>query len=434
MEDNQYEDDQKKLQSSIGESPSKGDKNEDVNKEAFPRRWIYIGGIACIVILSFLLYYSENGMWSKTEKERIPIPNENEDVLKLEMGLIEIGTNPFREGYFVEKPIVRNNGMSSYFHPTVLRYDIGLSNIWREPLGSIRGYDPEEQTYENGVSVHIEPHKEFVDLMDDVLGFNLFTEPNSFQGHPVISTINGNLYTLSYQVGSEFENGDTPIVPAVKDMDLLLDHATEVDIVVTIQEKEIGRFYLGEEMHQVYRVSEEDRLEVLYTYDNMVRGNNEYVSEVRGEIIVNQSYDKRTLQRGDVIFYQTPQMENTNQSDVPSNSLGRIVGLPGEEVSIKDGVVYIDEEQLDRPYNKALIQGMNKETYLEKKIDDHTSSEKEEILNYFDQGMEAVEVPPNTFFILSDQWWDSFDSRVFGPLPVDEIEGKVMGYKEGIEH
>ena len=50
--------------------------------------------------------------------------------------------------------------------------------------------------------------------------------------------------------------------------------------------------------------------------------------------------------------------------------------------------------------------------------------------DYFNTNMNSVNVKENTVFILVDQWWRGSDSRDFGPLPIEKIEGIVIGYKE----
>lgn len=44
--------------------------------------------------------------------------------------------------------------------------------------------------------------------------------------------------------------------------------------------------------------------------------------------------------------------------------------------------------------------------------------------------MKPVKVEENTVFVLGDNWWRSVDSKEFGVLPMEEVEGKVLGYKK----
>jgi signal peptidase I len=70
---------------------------------------------------------------------------------------------------------------------------------------------------------------------------------------------------------------------------------------------------------------------------------------------------------------------------------------------------------------------MNKTEYL--KIVDHRKSTLK--TNSFDESMDTILIPEGAVFIIGDQWWRSFDSRLFGPIPLDTILGKVMGRTEG---
>src|SRR5690348_12321136 len=54
-----------------------------------------------------------------------------------------------------------------------------------------------------------------------------------------------------------------------------------------------------------------------------------------GEALPAFSYAKTSPERGDVVVYRLPESPSINQ-------LGRIIGLPGDRVSMKDGVVFIN--------------------------------------------------------------------------------------------
>ncbi len=98
-------------------------------------------------------------------------------------------------------------------------------------------------------------------------------------------------------------------------------------------------------------------------------------------------------QRGDVIVF-----------DPPVNStkpyIKRIIGLPGETVEIRDGNVYIDGDLLE-------------ESYIESGI---TECARE---------CTPWQVPEGHVFVLGDNRQNSSDSRVFGPVPIESVEGKA---------
>ncbi len=78
----------------------------------------------------------------------------------------------------------------------------------------------------------------------------------------------------------------------------------------------------------------------------------------------------------------------------------RVIGVPGDIIDIKDGYVYINDEKLDEPY-----------------LEVQTSSKG---LSY------PLTVPDDTYFCMGDNRTVSYDSRDFGCVPIEKIEGKVL--------
>lgn len=107
------------------------------------------------------------------------------------------------------------------------------------------------------------------------------------------------------------------------------------------------------------------------------------------------SYYFNEPKRGDVVVFQYPR----NLSEF---FIKRIVGLPGDEVSIKNGHVTVTR-------NGDIV--LDEEMYLPDKL--RTS------------GSHDVKVPDDHYFLLGDNRSASLDSRVFGPVDTDFIEGRV---------
>ena len=89
--------------------------------------------------------------------------------------------------------------------------------------------------------------------------------------------------------------------------------------------------------------------------------------------------------------------EGLNVSEVGINHIKRIVGLPGDEVLIKDGKLYINEQLISQ-------------TALE-------------IPN------QAYTIRRNKYFVVGDNINNSFDSRHHGPVDFDDIFGNVITNK-----
>lgn len=111
-------------------------------------------------------------------------------------------------------------------------------------------------------------------------------------------------------------------------------------------------------------------------------------------IFVNKFvYRISDIERGDVVVFWYPR-------DRGKSFIKRIVGLPGERVEIREGVVYIDGRALDEPYVP-------------------------------DDFRDAMSIPtkviaPNSYFVLGDHRNSSNDSRHWGTVPVENICGKAL--------
>lgn len=81
----------------------------------------------------------------------------------------------------------------------------------------------------------------------------------------------------------------------------------------------------------------------------------------------------------------------------------RVIGLPGDHVQIKNGKVYINEEELEEDYLQLGI----------------ITDDAEGI--FYD-----IIVPENTVFAMGDNRNSSVDCRAFGCIPLEKIEGKVL--------
>jgi signal peptidase I len=108
-------------------------------------------------------------------------------------------------------------------------------------------------------------------------------------------------------------------------------------------------------------------------------------------VVEKVSYRFHGPQRFDVVVLKMP-----SQGD--ELLIKRIVGLPGETVEIRDGLVYINGESLDEPF----VSGNTR------------------------PGREGhITVPPLHVYVLGDNRDHSNDSRSFGPVPIENIVGRA---------
>ena len=98
--------------------------------------------------------------------------------------------------------------------------------------------------------------------------------------------------------------------------------------------------------------------------DSMDRGSHDFNTSVHGQLVVLSDF--KDLQRGQVVYYHTPPKAIESIPSTPEKYIGRVVGLPGESVEIKNGQVYIDAQRLDAFYGIATMHGLNEEEYFNK--------------------------------------------------------------------
>ena len=108
-------------------------------------------------------------------------------------------------------------------------------------------------------------------------------------------------------------------------------------------------------------------------------------------MVVKAAYWFEDPGRGDVIVFRPPPSANSL-----NNFVKRVIGLPGETIECKSGVVYIDGKPIAEPY-----------------------------VNGATDDFAANEVPEGVYFVMGDNRQNSADSRIWGFLPRENIVGRA---------
>ena len=117
--------------------------------------------------------------------------------------------------------------------------------------------------------------------------------------------------------------------------------------------------------------------------------------EVGDRIFVNKFvYRFSEPERRDIVVF------DSIAEDDDQTLIKRVVGVAGDEIQVQSGVLYVNGEEQEEPY-----------------------------LNYADQPRGSygpTVVPEGHIFVMGDNRNNSADSRVFGPLPLENLKGEAF--------
>lgn len=147
------------------------------------------------------------------------------------------------------------------------------------------------------------------------------------------------------------------------------------------------------------------------------------------KLILNKAINKKKLKSGDIITFEAPSKLEYTPEEVDLNNpvakyennpkgifneftyyvlevgkgsfIKRVIGVAGDHIVIKDGKVYVNDKILD-------------ESYLQDTVITQEG-------NFND-----IIVPEGYVFALGDNREASRDSRIFGCIPLEKIESKVL--------
>ena len=106
------------------------------------------------------------------------------------------------------------------------------------------------------------------------------------------------------------------------------------------------------------------------------------------------------LNRGDVIVLEPPVAH-----DQPY--IKRVIGLPGDEITFREGYVFVNGERLDEQYIDGAITQCN-----QRDVDGTNPCD--------------LTVPSGSVYVLGDNRGNSSDSRIFGTVRIGDIDGKAF--------
>jgi signal peptidase I len=112
------------------------------------------------------------------------------------------------------------------------------------------------------------------------------------------------------------------------------------------------------------------------------------------------AYDFTGPHKGDLVVFES--VDKSKDEEL----VKRVVGLPGDEISVEKGVLLVNGETQYEPYIAT---------------PESTTPRKIPGVDTFG----PLVVPQHHFFVMGDNRTNSYDSRFFGPVPEENLIGEV---------
>ena len=173
-------------------------------------------------------------------------------------------------------------------------------------------------------------------------------------------------------------------------------------IVITVVGSLIVASLINTKVFAMARVEHESMENTLYSDERLLLDKLSYNFEnpQRGDIIVfiNNGEKGNVLEESYIFMKEVASLKQITDTRV--RYVKRVIGVSGDEVDIRNGYVYVNGEKLDEAYAKG--ETYNKNLSLPLKVNE------------------------NELFVLGDNREFSEDSRSFGVIKINQVEGRDL--------
>lgn len=144
---------------------------------------------------------------------------------------------------------------------------------------------------------------------------------------------------------------------------------------------------------------------------------NKWTYGIRLPVLRTKIIELNSPERGDVMVFFPPHEERY--------FIKRVIGLPGDEIHVLDGVLYINGDKMSQKVLDGEIPAPRSVVMTEDLYGLEHAMQKRILPTRLSQNFTAV-VPQGHYFMMGDNRDNSSDSRVWGPVPEQRIVGKAF--------
>lgn len=138
---------------------------------------------------------------------------------------------------------------------------------------------------------------------------------------------------------------------------------------------------------------------------HQVNGSSMYPNFEDGEYLLTDkiSYRLGEPQRGDVVVFHAPEASRCPEG-TGCDFIKRVIAIPGDTIDIQNNRIFVNGMPVSEPY-----------------LSDNIVTQEGAFSN---QG--SYQLPPGNYYVMGDNRNQSSDSRAWGPVPIQNIVGKVF--------
>lgn len=152
---------------------------------------------------------------------------------------------------------------------------------------------------------------------------------------------------------------------------------------------------------------------------------NKYAYGLRLPVLNSKVIEIGEPERGDIIVFRFPEDERVNY-------IKRVVGLPGDTISYRDKVLFLNGEQVEQETLGAWVgKGLNRNVPGRNPVElrEFLDEDPHRIVVYPERPngrVESVTVPEGHYFVMGDNRDQSLDSRAWGFVPEENLVGRAQ--------